>query len=168
MFRLTKRHLFFYGFLATVFLILYVLYAQYVLGLEPCPLCILQRIAVIVLGMIFLCMALLPPRTTGIKLTALIFIIIFSLAGVGVAGRHIWLQHLPPDQIPGCGGDLAYMISNFPLFEVFGMVFSGSGECAEINWSFLSLSMPAWALICFIFFALYGTWAIYQTKYNGY
>ena len=93
MFPLTKRHLFFYGFLATVFLMLYVLYAQYVLGLEPCPLCILQRIAVIILGMIFLCITLLPPKTTATKLIASIFIITFSLAGIGVAGRHVWLQH---------------------------------------------------------------------------
>ena len=136
MMRITRRNLLLTGFLFCVLLIAYALYTQYVLGLEPCPLCILQRVAVIALGLSFLFMALRPPQTKQSKFFASLLVMIVSSVGVGIAARHVWLQHLPPDQVPGCGPGLDFMMSNFPLSEVFQMVFSGSGECAEISWSF--------------------------------
>ena len=166
MMRITRRNLLLTGFLFCVLLIAYALYTQYVLGLEPCPLCILQRVAVIALGLSFLFMALRPPQTKQSKFFASLLVMIVSSVGVGIAARHVWLQHLPPDQVPGWGPGLDFMMANFPLSEVFQMVFSGSGECAEISWSFAFLSMPAWVIIWLIFLGSYGVWTIYQGRYN--
>ena len=166
MMRITRRNLLLTGFLFCVLLIAYALYTQYVLGLEPCPLCILQRVAVIALGLSFLFMALRPPQTKQSKFFVSLLVMIVSSVGVGIAARHVWLQHLPPDQVPGCGPGLDFMMANFPLSEVFQMVFSGSGECAEISWSFAFLSMPAWVIIWLIFLGSYGVWTIYQGRYN--
>ena len=164
--RITRRNLLLTGFLFCVLLIAYALYTQYVLGLEPCPLCILQRVAVITLGLSFLFMALKHPQTKQSKFFASLLLTIISSAGVGIAARHVWLQNLPPDKVPGCGPGLDFMMANFPLSEVFQMVFSGSGECAEISWSFAFLSMPAWVIIWLIFLGSYGVWTIHQGRYN--
>ena len=161
-----RRHLLLTGFLISVLLIVYVLYAQYVLGLEPCPLCILQRMAVIALGLSFLLLALRSPQRKRSKFLASLLLVMISSAGVGIASRHVWLQNLPPDKVPGCGPGLDFMIANFPLSEALEMVFSGSGECAEISWSFASMSMPAWALIWFIILGSFGVWSIYQRQFN--
>lgn len=166
MMRITRRNLLLTGFLFCVLLIAYALYTQYVLGLEPCPLCILQRVAVIALGLSFLFMALRPPQTKQSKFFASLLVMIVSSVGVGIAARHVWLQNLPPDKVPGCGPGLDFMMANFPLSEVFQMVFSGSGECAEISWSFAFLSMPAWVIIWLIFLGSYGVWTIHQGRYN--
>ena len=166
MMRITRRNLLLTGFLFCVLLIAYALYTQYVLVLEPCPLCILQRVAVIALGLSFLFMALKHPQTKQSKFFASLLLTIISSAGVGIAARHVWLQNLPPDKVPGCGPGLDFMMANFPLSEVFQMVFSGSGECAEISWSFAFLSMPAWVIIWLIFLGSYGVWTIYQGRYN--
>ena len=166
MMRITRRNLLLTGFLFCVLLIAYALYTQYVLGLEPCPLCILQRVAVIALGLSFLFMALKHPQTKQSKFFASLLLTIISSAGVGIAARHVWLQNLPPDKVPGCGPGLDFMMANFPLSEVFQMVFSGSGECAEISWSFAFLSMPAWVIIWLIFLGSYGVWTIHQGRFN--
>ena len=162
----TKRHLLLTGFLISVLLIVYVLYTQYVLGLEPCPLCILQRMAVIALGLSFLLLALRPPQRKQAKLLASLLLMMISSAGVGIAARHVWIQNLPPDKVPGCGPGLDFMMANFPLSEVLEMVFSGSGECAEISWSFAYLSMPAWALIWLIVLGSFGVWSIHQRRFK--
>jgi len=162
----TRRKLFLTGFLISVLLIVYVLYTQYVLGLEPCPLCILQRVAVIALGVSFLLLALRPPQRKQSKFLTSILLVMISSAGAGIAARHVWLQNLPPDKVPGCGPGLDFMMANFPLSEVLEMVFSGSGECAEISWSFAFLSMPAWALIWLIVLGSFGIWSIHQKRFN--
>ena len=162
----TRRKLFLTGFLISVLLIVYVLYTQYVLGLEPCPLCILQRVAVIALGISFLLLALRPPQRKQSKFLTSILLVMISSAGVGIAARHVWLQNLPPDKVPGCGPGLDFMMANFPLSDVLEMVFSGSGECAEISWSFAFLSMPAWALIWLIVLGSFGIWSIHQKRFN--
>ena len=162
----TRRHLLLTGFLISVLLIVYVLYAQYVLGLEPCPLCILQRVAVLALGLSFLLLALRPPQRKQSKFLASLLLMMISSAGVGIAARHVWIQSLPPDKVPGCGPGLDFMMANFPLSEVLEMVFSGSGECAEISWSFAYLSMPAWALIWLIVLGSFGVWSIHQRRFK--
>ncbi len=162
----TRRKLFLTGFLISVLLIVYVLYTQYVLGLEPCPLCILQRVAVIALGISFLLLALRPPQRKQSKFLTSILLVMISSAGAGIAARHVWLQNLPPDKVPGCGPGLDFMMANFPLSDVLEMVFSGSGECAEISWSFAFLSMPAWALIWLIVLGSFGIWSIHQKRFN--
>ena len=162
----TRRKLFLTGFLISVLLIVYVLYTQYVLGLEPCPLCILQRVAVIALGVSFLLLALRPPQRKQSKFLTSILLVMISSAGAGIAARHVWLQNLPPDKVPGCGPGLDFMMANFPLSDVLEMVFSGSGECAEISWSFAFLSMPAWVLIWLIVLGSFGVWSIHQRRFN--
>jgi len=162
----TRRHLLLTGFLISVLLIAYALYTEHVLGLEPCPLCILQRVAVIALGLSFLLLALRSPQRKQLKFLASLLLIMISSAGVGIAARHVWIQNLPPDKVPGCGPGLDFMMANFPLSEVLEMVFSGSGECAEISWSFAFLSMPAWVIIWLIVLGSFGVWSIHQRRFN--
>jgi disulfide bond formation protein DsbB len=144
------------GFVACASLMAYALYAQYVLKLEPCPLCSFQRGAMIVLGIVFALAALAAPRGLGAR----VFGVLGALAaatGLGIASWHVHIQNLPPEQVPACGPGLDYMMSAFPFREMISMVFTGSGECAEINWSFLGLSMPFWTGI---WFAILGVLAL--------
>ena len=161
-YNLNKRTLYLIGFIDCLLLISYALYSEYVLGLEPCPLCVFQRIAVILVGFIFLVLAVFVPKTSVTKFISSMLITITSLSGVIIAGRHVWLQNLPPDKVPGCGPGLDFMVSTFPLSEVFEMVFTGSGECANVDWSFLSLSMPAWVMILLALIGYYGVWIAYK------
>lgn len=137
------------GFAACAALMGYALYAEHVLMLEPCPLCVFQRIAVILLGIVLLLAALHHPAGRGRTIYAVLTGLV-ATGGALVAGRHVWLQHLPPDQVPACGPGFEYIIESFPLSEALRMVFTGSGECAVSDWSFLGLSMPAWVLICIV------------------
>ena len=127
----------------------YGLYVQYVDFLDPCPLCILQRVAFIWIGLAALLAAVHNPGSTGRWIYAGL-ISAGALAGAVVAGRHIWLQNLPPEQVPECGMGLNYMLETLPFSQVFEQVFYGSGECAQIDWTFAGLSMPLWTLICYI------------------
>lgn len=143
------------GALACAGLMAYALYAQHGLGLEPCPLCILQRVAVISLGLVFLIAALHPAGVVG-RIVYAVLIAFVAIAGSGVAGRHVWLTTLPPDRIPACGPGLDFMLEAFPLQEALGMVLSGSGECASVDWQFLGFIMPAWVLLALISLGAYG------------
>jgi disulfide bond formation protein DsbB len=143
------------GALACAGLMAYALYAQHGLGFEPCPLCILQRVAVISLGCIFLVAALHPAGAVGRRVYGALLALV-ALAGGGVAGRHVWLTTLPPERIPACGPGLDFMLESFPLREALAMVLSGSGECASVDWQFLGLSMPAWVLIAVVSLGMYG------------
>jgi protein dithiol:quinone oxidoreductase len=154
---LTHRNINLVGFFACLFMMLYALYAQEFLGLLPCPLCVLQRMAVLMLGLFFLLLALQSPGQAGWYFYT-IMIILTASAGMAVAGRHIWLQSLPPDEVPSCGPGLGFMLDAFPLVETLEMVFSGSGECAEISWFFLGLSMPAWVFIGLLGLSIYAIW----------
>jgi protein dithiol:quinone oxidoreductase len=127
----------------------YALYAQYGLGLEPCPLCIFQRIAVIACGVVFALGAIHNPGRVGAIVYAILGFL-FAAAGAAVAGRHVWLQSLPPSEVPACGPGLNYMLETLPFTDVLSKVFVGSGECATTDWMVLSLSMPAWTLVFFI------------------
>ena len=150
-----KRVLNLLGSLACAGMMAYALYSQHVLGLEPCPLCIFQRVAVIALGVVFLLAALQGPGRIGGYIYALL-LGSAALAGMGVAGRHVWLQNLPPDKVPACGPGLDFMLDSFPFTEVLDMVLNGSGECAEVSWSLLGISMPGWVLIAVGALGVYG------------
>lgn len=150
-----KRTLNLGGFAACAGLMLYALYAQYFLDLAPCPLCVFQRLSVISIGVIFLLAAVHNAGRVGAFIYALL-LFMAAVVGVGVAGRHVWLQNLPPDKVPSCGPGLEFMLDAFPLLDALKMVLSGSGECAEISWSLLGLSMPAWVLVAVIVLGLYG------------
>lgn len=124
-------------------------YLQFAAGLEPCPLCIFQRIAYVAILAIALLGAIHAPagRWRGIYDGVLAGA---AAAGAAIAGRQVWMQHLPPGQVPECGPGLDYMLEVFPIAETLRMVLSGSGECAEVDWTFLSLSIAEWSLLCFL------------------
>lgn len=131
------------------------LYLQHIVHLEPCPLCVLQRVAFVAVGMTAMLAFVHNPGVLG-RMAYGLLIILFSLAGAAVAGRNVWLQSLPPDQVPECGPGLEYMLEAFPLSKALPMVFQGSGECAKVEWTMLGLSIPAWALGWFVIFILAG------------
>jgi protein dithiol:quinone oxidoreductase len=135
------------GFAACAALLAYALYAQYYLNLEPCPLCIFQRIGVALLGLAFLVAALSNARGAGRYVNAAL-IGIMALAAIGVAARHLYVQHLPPGAMASCGAPLATLLKFTPVLTVIRKVLTGSGECGEVNWRFLGLAMPAWVLLC--------------------
>lgn len=130
-------------------LMAYALYSQYVMGLEACPLCIFQRVAMIGVGIVMLAAALHGPAGKSARAYGLLGLAVAAV-GAAIATRHVWLQNLPPDAVPACGPGLDYILDVFPLVDAVRMVFTGSGECADINWSFLGLSMPAWVLVWFV------------------
>jgi disulfide bond formation protein DsbB len=125
----------------------YALYTQFHDDLQPCPLCIFQRVAVVSLGVMFTLAALVPVRARILGNVSAVLIAVVALAGAGVAGRHLYIQSLPPDKVPSCGSPLDYMLDTFPFTEVLRKVLTGSGECARVEWTFLGLAMPAWVLI---------------------
>ena len=128
---------------------------QYVSGLEPCPLCMMQRLVIYFLGAVFLIAALHKPGLLGQRIYASL-ISLLGLAGAGFASRQLWLQSLPPDQVPACGPSLDYMIDVLPWTEVLRVMMYGTGDCAKVQWTFLSLSIPGWTLIAFAVFVLIG------------
>ena len=133
-------------FLACTALLGYGYYLQFAKGLEPCPLCIFQRLAFIAAAVFALVGFLHGAKNNWLRLYSAL-IALSSITGASIAGRQVWLQHLPPDQVPSCGPGLDYMLDVFPLSETIKMVFTGSGECAEVVWRLLGLSMPSWVLI---------------------
>lgn len=146
-------------------LLAYAYYAQFELELDPCPLCIFQRVALIVVFVVALAAAIHNPRGGGRRVYGALAALA-ALGGVAVAGRHVWLQHLPPDQVPSCGPGLDYLLDTFPLSQTLRKVFTGSGECAEVHWRFAGLSMPEWTLIAFVLLlagALYYGFRRYRT-----
>jgi disulfide bond formation protein DsbB len=145
------------GFVACAGLIAYALYAEHVLMYVPCPLCILQRIAVILLGIAFLAAAFIGPGATARKVCATL-VVLPGLFGIGVAGWHVWKQLQPPDPMASCGAGLDYMLDTLPLGRVLELVFTGPGDCAAIDWSLLGLSMPAWVLIALTVLTAAGVW----------
>lgn len=149
------RRSFLLGALVCTGLMSFALYAQYGLQLEPCPLCVLQRVAVIACGVVLLLGAIHNPGRIGAAIYSLL-VVLFAAGGAVVAGRHVWLQSLPPDQVPACGAGLYYMLETMPFAEVLATVFRGDGNCAVIEWRFLDLSMPGWTLVFFLTFAVAG------------
>ena len=145
------------GFLACACLLGYAYYAQYVLHLEPCPLCIFQRIGVFALGLVFLTAALHDPAAFGRRIYALL-LSLAALATIGIALRHLYIQNLPPGSVPACGASLDFMLKVFSLSEVLVKVLTGSGECAKVTWEFLGLAMPAWVLISAAALGGFGLW----------
>jgi disulfide bond formation protein DsbB len=141
-----RRELNVLGLAVCLGLLGYAWYAQAVLGLEPCPLCIFQRVGVAAMGVLFLLAALHHPRRWGAYLYG-ILVALAALITMGVATRQVWIMHLPPGSVPACGASLAYMLQIFNVADVIRKVLTGSGECAKVTWMFLGLSMPAWVLL---------------------
>jgi len=127
----------------------YAFYLQYVQELDPCPLCYFQRLAMIGMGLVFLVAALHNPGRRGAIFYALLQAAIGGTGAV-IAARHVWIQHLPPDQVPSCGMGIFYMLDSLPLLDVINKTLAGSGECAKIDWSFLGLTLPGWNFLLYL------------------
>lgn len=163
--KFNPRIWFFLGFFACVFLLAMGAYFQFVDGLEPCPLCISQRIAILLTGIVFLIAAIHNPLQSGVRVYAILGAVT-ALFGGAISTRHVWLQHLPKDQVPECGPGLEYMFQNFPLSATLKLMLSGTGDCAEVTWSFLSLSMPAWTLVAFLMLATLSLLQIWNCEHK--
>ncbi|MDP2902866.1 MAG: disulfide bond formation protein B [Methylovulum sp.] len=161
--RFNPRIWFYLGFIACMGLLAMGAYFQFVDGLEPCPLCVSQRIAIFMTGLCFLAAATHNPKPAGVKIYAIAGAVI-ALSGGAISTRHVWLQHLPPDQVPECGPGLDYMIQNFPLSDTLRLMLSGTGDCAEVTWSMLGFSMPAWTLVAFLMLAALSILQIWNRK----
>jgi len=138
-------------------------YLQYFKGQDPCPLCLVQRGFYYGVLVVFAILALHSPGKTGERIYCAAAALL-AMGGFGVAARQVWLQHLPADQVPACGPDLFFMMENFPLGRILDKVFMGSGQCAEVNWRFLGLSIAEWSLACFAALALYALWLGFRKR----
>lgn len=146
------------GFLACAGMLAFGYYLQFVAGLEPCPLCMIQRLMLAATGVAFLVAAIHHPSGrlgAGIYAGA---IAVMAATGAAVAGRHVWLQYLPPEKRPACGPALDYLLSTFGPLESLRRVLRGSGECGVVDWTFLSLSIPEWTLAAFLGFI---AWSVF-------
>lgn len=143
------------GALGCAFAMAFALYLEHFRGLEPCSMCIFQRVAMIAAGAVFLLGALHGPRGWGRWVYAGGAAMAAS-AGAGIAARHVWLQSLPPDQVPACAPSLDYLMDMLPLQEVVTMILKGEGSCAKINAAWLGLSLPAWTFVAFVGLALFA------------
>ena len=145
------------GALACAALLAYAYYAQFVMHLEPCPLCIFQRVGIFAVGVMFAAAALHDPVSWGRRVYAALLALAAGVT-IGVAARQLYIQSLPPDAVPACGASLDFMLKVFPLTDVLVKVLTGSGECAKVDWRFLGLAMPAWVLIAAAALGGFGLW----------
>lgn len=150
--RLSFRFGCFLGFLVCAGLLGFALYTEHYWGFYPCPLCIFQRVGFVVMGVFFLLGSLHAPRG-GFRWFYSGGALLGGLFGAAAAGRHLWIQSLPADQVPSCGPPLDYMFDAFPFSRVLQLVFTGSGECAKVE-RVLGLPMPAWSLLWFVLLAV--------------
>jgi disulfide bond formation protein DsbB len=145
------------GFAACALALAAAFYTQYVLEFQPCHLCIFQRVTVAAMGVAFLVAAV---TSTG-RLSGAINAAMIGLTGLATlltAGRHVWLQMQPPGSIPSCGADLNFMLELFPVTEVIMKVFKAGGECAQVDFTILGLSMPGWVFVFALVATAGGIW----------
>jgi disulfide bond formation protein DsbB len=154
------------GFIACVGMLAYAWYAQAVLGLEPCPLCIFQRVGIAVIGLLFVLAALHNPKRWGARVYG-VLLVLAALVTIGVAARHVWIQSQPPGTVASCGASLSYMLQVFPVGDVIRKVLTGSGECAKVTWRLLGLTMPAWVLIAAVVLGAVALYANFPERRRG-
>lgn len=160
------RVLSFLGFLGCAAGLAFALgYLQYVRGYEPCPMCVLQRVSMLGAGLFFLLGALHGPKAWG-QWIYMGLAAASAATGIGIAARHVWLQSLPPDQVPACGPTMDYLLEVFPWSEVVTMVLKGDGNCAKIDAQWLGLSLPFWTLLSFTALALYAVLTVLLPRWR--
>ena len=151
--------------LGSIIGITFALYLEHMQGLEPCPLCVFQRVGLIAMGLIALIALIHNPKKSWLRRGYSVLGTIAIGWSVGVAARHVWLQHLPADKVPACGPGLDYLVEALPFKAVLQQVLSGSGECAVIDWTFLGQSLPFWSLVFFSGLLLINLWQLFR-KYR--
>ena len=149
------------GFLACAGMLAFGYYLQFAVGLEPCPLCILQRVMLLATGVAFLLAAIHRPAGRLGARTYAGAIALCALIGAAISTRHTWIQHLPEDQRPACGPSLEFMLQTFGPLNSLGRILKGSGECGTVDWTLLSFSIPEWTLAAFLAFAV---WAVFLAR----
>lgn len=154
---LSSRSLLAFVAIACAALLGYGYFLQHVQGQEPCPLCLVQRGFYYGLLFVFAAGAIHGPTRWGGTVYG-VLALLFAGGGLATAARQVWLQHLPADQVPACGPDLAFMMENFPLAQMIEKLFAGSGQCAEVTWTFLGFSIAEWSLAWFAIFLVYALW----------
>lgn len=160
--KFNPRICFFLGFAACVSLLAVGAYLQFVEELEPCPLCISQRLAILATGVVFLLAGL---HNRGRKIYAVLSAAV-ALTGASISARHVWLQHLPAEEVPECSPGLEYVFQNFPLADTVKLMLTGTGECAKVDWTLLGLSIPAWTLFAFVLLAGWGMLQFFNASGN--
>ena len=149
------------GFLCCVGMEMSAIYFQFVLGLEPCPLCITQRLVVLTLGLVFLTGTLHHPKSSGMRLY-FAFAALVSVVGAGIGAYHFLIQILPHDEISSCGPGASYILQHFSLAEGIKLFLTGTGDCTQVVWTFLGLSMPFWVALSFCCLASLCFWQFWQ------
>ncbi|HRP23113.1 disulfide bond formation protein B [Thauera sp.] len=138
------------------------LYLQHFQGLEPCPMCIMQRYAFLLVAMLALVAAGHGPGRTGSRVYAAL-IGLLALTGGGIAARQTWIQLFPP-AIPECGPGLEFMLDSFPLGQALPMIFRGAGDCSIVDWTFLGLSIANWSLVSFSATVAFALWMLLRRE----
>ncbi len=161
--KFNSRICFLLGFASCFFMLAIGAYFQFVEELEPCPLCISQRIAILTTGLVFLIAAIHNPISRGLKIYSIIGAI-SALFGAAISTRHVWIQNLPPEKVPECGPGLEYVFENFPLLDTIKLMLNGTGECADVLWTFIGISIPGWTLVAFIALAILSILQIWNTQ----
>jgi len=136
-------------------------YMEHVMGLEPCPLCWLQRFGFMGAGLVSLLAFLHGPTGWGVRVYGFLLALTAG-TGLGIAGRQLWLQSLPADQVPACGPSVDYMLEVLPWMEVLTTALRGTGDCAAVVWRFLGLSIPGWTAVFFSGLVLVGLFFLFR------
>jgi len=152
------------GFVITASMFGAAMYMQHVMYLDPCPLCIVTRVIVLILAVLFLGAFVINPMGNGMRKVFGGLFTLASLSGVIVSSRHSWLQHFPPSSEASCGPGLSYWMDNLPAWNVVENVFKGTAECSAVSWTFLSLSIPEWSLIFFIGFLFFSLRLLFKGR----
>lgn len=149
------RTLFLLAFLGCLGLMGGALFLEHYVGLEPCPMCIVQRVCVIIFALVCLIAAIHGPARLGQRLYAGLALL-FAALGAGTAGRQVWLQSVPADQLEACLPSLEFMLDALPLQEIVRLVFHGTADCAEVTWTLFGMSVPEWSLLAFVGMILFS------------
>lgn len=157
----TPRTLFLLAFFGCLALMGGALYLEHVVGLNPCPMCVVQRVFVILFALVCLIAAIHGPARAGQRVYAALALL-FAVGGGGTAARQVWLQGVPADQLEACLPSLEFMMQALPLQEIVRLVFHGTADCAEVSWTLFGLSVPEWSLLAFAGMALFALLQVFR------
>ena len=153
------------AFLLTCSMIVMAAYLQFSKGLEPCPLCIVQRFIAVLLCVVFLVGVLHRSTTWWVRFHGFLITVIAG-SGVAAAGRQVYLQTLPPNQLPPCAPNLSYILERLSWSDSIKFLVRGSADCAQIKWTLFNLSIPEWTIGLFALFTLVGLWEMFKKKHG--